>query len=414
MMTLVKQIQIKQNHSYYKELDRLCFLSKNLYNSTLYAIHQHYFETTEYLDYYKVNNLFTHNNQVDYRALPAKVAKMTQKLVDQNFKSFFALLKSKNYNQIVKIPKYLDCVKGRQIVHYGKQALSFKKRGYIKLSKTNILIPCNISKELIQFVRIVPNRNHNITIEIGYRFEEKEFTNYDTYASIDLGINNLMTLVMSNNNKPIIINGRPCKSINQYYNKKKAKLQSQLERVNYVKSSKRLRRLTQKRNNKIKDYFHKSTTYLVNHLVDNQISTLVIGKSKDWKQDIKLLKKVKQNFVQLPFNKLIEMLTYKCQMYGIQVVIQEESYTSKSSYLDNDPIPNYKKGNDETYRFSGKRIKRGLYQTSTKRLVNADINGACNILKKYLLKEVNNSNLVTTILDDLIEVFSMPITIVSL
>ena len=411
-MTLVKQIQIKQNHSYYKELDHLCFLSKNLYNSTLYVIRQHYFETKEYLDYYKVNNLFTHTNQVDYRALPAKVSKMTQKLVDQNFRSFFSLLKSKNYNQIVKIPKYLHPIKGRQVVHYGKQALSFKKQGFIKLSKTNIVIPCDIDKNLIQFVRIVPKINNIIMIEIGYQFQEKDFANNGNYASIDLGINNLITLVKSNDSKPLIINDRPCKSINQYYNKRKAKLQNKLERINHKKSSKRLKRLTQKRNNKIKDYFHKATTFLVNHLVDNQITTLVIGKSNDWKQDTKMLKKVKQIFIQIPFSQLINMLTYKCRMNGIQVVLQEESYTSKSSFLDNDPIPKYPYKRD--VKFSGKRIKRGLYQTSKKRLVNADVNGACNILKKYLLKEVNNSNLVQTILDDLIEVFSMPITIVSL
>lgn len=398
-LTLVEKHIIRESSLQYKELDHLCFLSKNLYNSTLYSIRQHYFSTKKYLDYYKVNKEFTIENQIDYRALPAKVSKHTQMKVDRNFKSFFSLLKQKNqgsYTKPVNLPKYLDKTKGRQVVFYEKGALSLKTEGYIKLSKTNIIIKTKLVKDSIQFVRVVPKGNH-IVIEVGYRKETDEYIANSRYASIDLGLNNLMT-VGSNCMPPFIINGRPLKSMNQYYNKELSIKKAELIKNEGKYTSKKIQSLHLKRNNKVNDYIHKATTVLVNQLVSNQISNLVIGYNKGWKQDINIGTRNNQNFIQIPFYKVISQLEYKCNLVGIKVSLQEESYTSKCSFLDNEEVKKHGK-------YKGTRTKRGLYVSSLGKEINADINGAMNILKKYLeRKEVWNLALVK----DCIEVCSTP------
>ena len=398
-ITLVEKHIIRESSLQYKELDRLCFLSKNLYNSTLYAIRQHYFTANKYLDYYKVNKQFTIENQLDYRALPAKVSKHTQMVVDRNFKSFFSLLKKKNqgnYSKPVNLPKYLDKIKGRHVVFYEKGALSLKNEGFIKLSKTNIIIKTKVVKNSIQFVRVVPKGNH-IVIEVGYRKETEAYKDNNRYASIDLGLNNLMT-VGSNCMPPFIINGKPLKSMNQYYNKELARKKAELIKTEGKYTSKNIQSLHLKRNNKVNDYIHKATTLLVNQLVSNKISNLVIGYNKGWKQDINIGTRNNQNFIQIPFYKVITQLEYKCNLVGIKVSLQEESYTSKCSFLDNEEVKKH-----EVYK--GIRIKRGLYVSSEGKEINADLNGAMNILKKCLSrKEVWNLALVK----DCIEVCSTP------
>ena len=376
----------KPTHKYYTELDNLCFLSKNLYNATLYDIRQHYFNTGKYKNYCKVNFEFAHNNQSDYRALPAKVAKHTQKLVDNNFKLFFILLKKKNqgnYNKPISIPKYLDKIKGREIVQYEKGAINTEGLAddKIKLSGTNIIVKTKIARQVIQAARIVPCNGY-IKIEILYKIQECKLKPKDNnIASIDLGLNNLMTVTFTNN-KPLIINGKPIKSINQYYNKKRSFYQSLLEKCNKKKSSKKLQKLSLKRMNKIDDYLHKSVSYLMNQLVSNNISTLVVGYNKNWKQDIRIGKVNNQNFINVPHLKLVKIIEYKCQLYGINFIMQEESYTSKSSFLDKAILPVYKPNNDKKYSFLGKRIKRGLYQSKEGKFLNADVNGSYNIMRK--------------------------------
>ena len=251
-MVLVERRQIKPSYSIYKELDDLCFLSKNLYNATLYRVRQHFFATGKYLSYYDVNKEFTHSDQVDYRALPAKVSKMTQMLVEANFKSFFSKTKT---DPKARPPRYLP-KDGKQEVTYGKQALSFKKEGFISLSKTNIFIKTKLPREVVQFVRVVHKGNH-IVLEIGYEKQVTKLFPNNNIASIDLGVNNLMTVV-SNVSKPLIINGKPLKSINQYYNKELAKQKSVLS-VQGLKTSKRIQRLHYKKNNKVNDYMHKAS-----------------------------------------------------------------------------------------------------------------------------------------------------------
>lgn len=398
-MKLVKQIQVTKKHPFFEELDNLTFLSKNLYNATLYEVRQQFFKEKTFLNYKTINKKFTIENQQDYRALPAKVSKHTQMLVDRNFKSFFALLKKKNegkYSKPINIPKYLDKVKGKQVIHYEKGALQFSEKGFIKLSKTNIKIKSNFEKENVQFVRIVP-KNNIFVIEIGYNVIEKPKMNLiGNFASIDLGQNNLITMIDTITKKPIIVNGKPVKSINQYYNKIRAKYQGKLEKKYW---SNRLGNITLKRNNKIKDYMHKATTFIVNHLVSNSIDTLVVGYNKEWKQDIKMGSINNQNFVSIPFYILIQQLEYKCKLNGISFITNEEAYTSKCSFLDNEEIKKHKK-------YLGKRIKRGMFKTSKGILINADVNGALNILKKYLIKAAKNFN---EILNDLVDVTVQPI-----
>ena len=385
-LTLVEKHQIKYHSKAHKECDKLCFLSKNLYNSTLYTIRQHYFNTKKYLSYPEINKKFIFDNQLDYRALPAKVSQWTQKLVDQNFKSFFALLKTENLNWKPKLPKYLDKVKWRQMVYYQEQALSKKCKWYIKLSKTSLKLKTNRN---VCFARIVPS-NWKYTIELWYKVSLKEMlANKGRYASIDLWVNNLATLV-SNCFNPLIINGKPLKSINQYYNK----TTSELKKTSYSR-----KKLWNRRKNKINDYLHKASRYLVNHLVSNGIDTLVIWYNKEWKQETKLGKVNNQTFVSIPFQRLIDMLSYKCRLVGIKVEIQEESYTSKCSFLDNESIEKH-----ETYLW--KRIKRWLFQSSYWKIINADVNWALNILKKHAVSIREK-----LIFSDEVEVCSMPIKI---
>ena len=370
-MILTERHIIKKTNSLYKELDMLCFLSKNLYNSALYTVRQFYFENKKYINWININNQFIKGKQIDYYALPCKVSQQTLKMVDQNMKSFFNALKAKNSKP--RLPKYLDKAKGRFVVTYTNQAISKTelKKGYIVLSKTNIRIKTKIHD--VQQVRIVP-QNNVIVVEVLYKADCKSnISDIRKYCGVDFGLNNLMSCGFSDV-RPMLINGRPLKSINWYYNKKKAELQSLLKNKY---TSNRITNLTIKRNNKVNDYLHKSSRLFINYLVSNDITDVVIGYNKEWKQGINIGRVNNQNFVNIPYYKLLNMLTYKCELLGITVHITEESYTSKCSFLDNEEICKHD-------GYKGKRIKRGLYKSSDGRLINADVNGALNILKKVI------------------------------
>jgi transposase, IS605 orfB family len=377
-MYLVERHIIKSNNSLYKELDNVCFLSKNLYNKALYLVRQHYFSTKEYLDFYKLCKLLVDSKDTDYYALNTKVSKGTLLLLDRNFKSFFSLIKkkkSKEYNKSVRIPKYLD-KQGRYLAVFEKHAVSkkFLKKGLIKLANISNVIKTKVKLEDLKEVRVLHRSNHYI-LEVVYKKEEKPLIEDNgRYAAVDLGLNNLAT-VCSNVEKPFIINGRPLKSINQRWNKHKANLQSRL--TNNIKSSKQLALITNKRNNRVKDYLHKSSRKIVNFLVSKNISTLVIGYNEEWKQNISIGKVNNQSFTSIPFYTFVNQLEYKCKLEGINVILTEESYTSKCSFLDNEPL-------EKQDSYLGKRIKRGLFRSAKNKLINADLNGALNILKKVI------------------------------
>ena len=374
-MYLIERHVIKNN----KELDEVCFKSKNLYNKALYLVRQHYFETKKYLNYYGVNRLLIDSENEDYYSLPTRVSNQTLMLLDRNFKSFFGRLKKKqdgNYDKTINIPRYLDKEKGRYIAIFPKDAVSkvHLRKGLIKLSSLSIEIPTKVSESNLVEVRVLPRNNHHV-VEVTYKEEEKPLLdNNERYASIDLGVNNLAT-VSSNVVKPFIINGKPLKSINQYWNKEIARLQSLLK--GNKRTSKRIQRITNKRNNKVLDYLHKSSRRIVNFLVSNNISNLIVGYNEEWKQNINLGKINNQSFVGIPFYTFIKQIEYKCKLEGINVILTEESYTSKCSFIDNEPL-------EKKDTYLGKRIKRGLFKTKEGKLINADLNGSLNILKKVI------------------------------
>jgi len=401
-------VVVKRGSPLYKEIDSLCFKSKNLFNATLYDERQTYFNTGKFKFYNKVNKEFTKSNQPDYRALPAKVSKHTQMKVDQAIKSFLALKKIPNTNSKPNFPKYLK-KDGRFVVEYERGALSFKKKGFIRLSKTNISIPTKLEKSVIQQVRLIPRAGYYL-IEVLYRkpkikYKQKKLTSQTKFASIDLGLNNLAT-VTSNVFEPLIINGRPIKSINQYYNKNLKKKQKLLPVNQYT--SKKIKQLTYKREMKLNDYLHKSAKFLVNYLVSQTIDVLVIGTNKGWKQNINIGKRSNQNFVGIPFYKFKQILTYLCEENDIEVHEQEESYTSQASFLDGDFIPTFVSGSKTKHTFSGDRMYRGLYKTKNKKLINADVNGSLNILKKFINKNATIKFQWDNLWNDLVEVYSTP------
>ena len=390
-MNLVERHIISLSHSHYSECDDLCFKSKNIYNLSLYKIRQGFFDN----DYTPLNNLYhIMKTEECFQSLPMKVATATTIQVQKNFKSFFKAIKEYKINPSKfigrpKLPSYLDTNDGRFVVSYNYQAISkkvFKKSNKIKLSGTNIEFNTKITEfDSIACVRIVPRLDHYV-IEVVYSTEDvKPIRDNHRYASIDLGLSNLATITSNTKElKPIIINGKPLKSINQYYNKKLAERKSLLEKLNKIKTSKYTRKLTNKRNNKIDNYLHKASKHVVKILSDNNISKLVVGSNKQWKNECNMSKRNNQNFVQIPHSRFISMITYKCELAGIRVIIQEESYTSKASFLNLDFIPTYGKITTEP-SFSGYRKCRGLYKIKgQKTLINADVNGSYNILRKAI------------------------------
>ena len=367
-MKLIQSHIIKKSNFRYKKIIDLCHKSKNLYNASLYEIRQQYFKDKKYLPYARLDRYFKETNNSDYRSLPSQTAQQIMRLVDQNFKSFFKLIKKEGCK--ARIPHYKD-KNGLYILVFTSQQISKKylKCGIIKLPG----LDCTFKTELshINQIRFIPQTGC-IKMEIVFEIENvSELNDNGIYMGIDLGIDNLATIT-SNNGLCEIVNGKPLKSINQYYNKKKSKYQS---------INKKTDKLTFKRNNKINDYLHKASRYIVNQSVSNKINTIIIGLNKGWKQDINIGSINNQKFVTIPHSRFINMLKYKCKLEGIRFIVREESYTSKASFLNHDYIPILKETGNHI--FSGKRIHRGLY-ISDKGMINADVNGSLNILRKEI------------------------------
>ena len=378
-MQLTEIHQIRPNHKLYSICDELCFKSKNLYNAALFEFRQSFFDKDlDTLTQQNINRIFNQSNQFDYRELPSKVSNTVLKKLGNNISSFWSLVKKSDYNKKVRLPKYLHKTDGRFIVEFNKQTFSNKRDEDDNLiickSSLDLRIPTKVEKP--QQIRIIPKVGCYV-IEIVYEIEENRLKQNQRVAAIDLGLNNLATVVTNDGDNPILISGKKIKSINQYYNKMTSKKKSLLPYN--VFTSKPLHRLWLKRNNKISYEIHKITKFLANYFDERDVSKVIIGNNSGWKNGINIGKINNQNFVNIPYAKFINQLTYKCQLLGITVIVREESYTSKASFLDYDEIPNYK---DEVIpKFSGKRIKRGLYR-STFRKINADVNGAYNIMVK--------------------------------
>ena len=355
--------------------------SKSLYNMALYNVRQHYFESKnddsvkyKFLSY--VENWKKLKETDAFKTLDSHSAQEIIKLVDKGFKSFFTLIckkKQGDYQERINIPHYKKEDEYCPLIFPQFPKI---KDGIIKVPKSKMTFMTKV--ENVKQFRFVHKGNH-IILEVLYEVEKPALLEDNgRYAAIDLGIDNLCSVV-SNCCNSFIINGKPVKSINQYYNKKKAKLQRRLKKCQNHNKSKRINKLTEKRNRKVKDYFHKASRYIVNQLVSNQINTLIVGYNKGWKQEVNIGKRNNQKFVGIPFNTLLNMLHYKCNLVGISMIITEESYTSKCSFIDNEEIKK-----KEVY--DGKRTKRGLYKSKYGRLINADINGSYNIMRKGLKK----------------------------
>ncbi|MGE5658918.1 MAG: RNA-guided endonuclease InsQ/TnpB family protein [Actinomycetota bacterium] len=385
-MQLIERHIIKATEHRFAEIDELAFKSKNLYNAGNYLIRQSFIYGWGYINYPEMNRLMKSHQA--YKALPAKVSQQILMVLDRNWKSFFEALKGyqsdpSKFTGRPKMPKYKDKAKGRNLLVYTIQAISRKqlKKGIIKLSGTEILVKTQVNPEQICQVRLVPKCDA-VVMEVVYDQPEPALSSSKSVASIDLGLDNLVALTSNQQGFiPLLVNGRPLKSLNQFYNKRKAQLQSQLKGGRQTSS--RIQRLTRCRNQKVDNYLHHTSRLIIDTLVTQEIGTLVIGKNVQWKTEINLGKPTNQNFVSIPHARLIEMLEYKARLAGIQVILQEESYSSQANFLGLDPIPVYEKTNPSAV-FTGRRIKRGLYKTSDGRLINADVNASFNILRKAI------------------------------
>ena len=374
---LTQQIIVSNKSDKFAPLDELCFLSKNLYNVALYNIRQYYKETGKYLQCNKLINTLSYSNNLDFRAIPyAQSAQQILKQVDNQYKAFYAALKSKKtQGKKVRLPKYKDKENGRYIFIYTNQCAKVSN-GVVYIKTKRGILPFKTVANKIQQVRLVPRANH-IVVEIIYNKECEIKQDNNRYASIDLGLDNLCTIA-SNVAQSVIVDGKRLKSINHHYNKTKAKLQSKLKQGKY--SSKRISRLTLRRNRKIKDYMHKVSRKIVEYMEANSLNTLFAGKNVGWKDSINLGRTNNQNFVSIPYNMLIQMLEYKCKLVGINVVIVNEAYTSKCSFLDREKIIKHNS-------YAGRRIKRGLFISSSGIMINADVNGSLNIMRLGLEKQ---------------------------
>src|SRR4028118_1802725 len=387
-MQLAERHIIKSTEHRFVEIDKLAFQSQNLYNAANYVIRQSFIYGWGYINYNEMNGLMKSHQA--YKDLPAKVSQQVLMILDKNWKSFFEAVKAykiepTKFMGSPKLPKYKDKIKGRNILVYTIQAVSSKqlKKGIIKLSAMEISIKTKVKPDRVCQVRLVPKCDCYV-IEVIYNEPESTLNENkkNFVASIDLGLNNLVALTSNQPGfTPLLINGRPLKSINQFYNKRKAQLQPQLK--GNRKTSPRIQRLTRCRHQKIDNYLHHASRLIVDILRTKQIGTLVVGKNEQWKTEINLGKQTNQNLVSIPHSRLIEMLEYKARLVGIKVILHEESYTSQANFLGLDLIPVYGKTEKEPM-FTGKRIKRGLYKTSTGQLINSDINGSYNILRKAI------------------------------
>ena len=390
-------------------LKRLTKFSSKIYNAGLYNINQNFQQYNTYLAYSDNDKLLKSN--INYKMLQANCTQQILKRLEAAFESYFKLLdkkKSENYEKVVKPPNY-NKLKSYPIIIAGlyvKRQVKNIKNGYFriplskeyekKFGKTNIYIKwpkingldLNDLKEVQIFWTGCCFKANFVLIQ------HKQLVNLNSNdcLAIDFGVNNLATCV-STVGTPFIIDGRGVKSINQGWNKRKAWLQSKLP--NGQHDSKQIRRITQNRNNCINDYIKKTAKIIIDFCLQNQIGNIILGSNVKFKVKSKLGKVNNQNFQTLPICKLRDQIVFNCKKYGINCIIQEESYTSKASFLDNDNIPTYDSKCSKKYNFSGKRIRRGLYSSSNKIIINADVNGAANIVRKCMQNgQLNNINLI--------------------
>ena len=393
-MNLAYRFDIPHN----ERLDYLCKVSNNLYNQAMYEFRQTLDKENRWLSYGDLDKLMKEKTnmegQVNYKLLKAQCSQQTLKLLEKDIKSF--------YRAIQAWKTHPDRFKAKpELPHYKKRGGMFELRytnqsskirnGELVLSKDlSIDIPqwSKYGERLLagyQQTRIKPGLK-SIKVEIVYKIEDAKSAGNDRYASIDLGLDNLATMVCEEG--AFIYGGRFLKSYNNYFNKRLSALQSIKDKQGIKNATNRIKNMYEKRERYMEDAFHKISRSIVDFLTENQIGNLVVGYNKDWKQNINIGKANNQKFVQMPFARLRSYLKYKCEMSGIRFICNEESYTSKCDALAFESV-----GKHETYL--GKRVNRGLFRSSVGKLINADVNGAVNILRKV----VGDSEITSRIID---------------
>ena len=383
MYLAVKQQLNNLNKEEYLVLRELCHVSKNLYNQALYEIRQEYFKSKKCLNYYDVCKKL--QGTENYSLLQAQMSQQTLKTVDDNFKSFFELIKKKLK---ARIPKYLDKDEFFKLtiptvsIRDGKIQLPYSRQYAKEHNKIYLKVPNILNGKKVKQVWIIPRQNARFfEVQYFYKVEPKEKKPIKNALAIDLGIDNLCTCVTSSG-KSFIMDGKKLKSFNQWYNKETSRLKSIKDKQKIKGYTKKLYGIVTKRNNRISDILHKSCKYIINYCIDNNIDTVVCGMNKDFQRYSNLGKINNQKFTQIPFGKIRDILNYLCELNGINFIEQEESYTSKASFWDRDEIPVFSSESKVNYDFSGKRVHRGLYRSKNGMLLNADLNGSLNILRK--------------------------------
>jgi len=387
-----QQIIIKNN----PELDYLCHLTKNLYNYANYCIRRRFIKSGRFISAYTLIKIFSRINQVDYRALPTQTAQQTLILLEKNWKSFFKSIKDykKNPDKYLGrpgLPKYKK-KNGRSVAVFTNQQCRIKD-GYIQFPR-KIDFTVETTVDNLKQVRIIP-QSTCYKVEIVYEKEVKQReTDKSRVIGIDIGLKNVATIVNNTGLRPVVVKGNVVKSINQFYNKKKARLQSIYDKQG-IKSGSKMNLLTAKRNRKVNDQLHKISRLVIDYAIQNRIGRIIIGYNPKWKQRINIGKKNNQSFVQLPFLKLINQISYKGEDVSIETIQQEESHTSKCSFLDNESVKHHE-------NYIGKRTSRGLFRTEKGYVINADVNAGLNIIRKsnpeaissYLLGQDRGAGLV--------------------
>lgn len=392
MYLTVKQ-QVKHlSKENYLSLKELCHTAKNLANEAIYNVRQYYFTEGEFLKYEK--NYVLLKNSPNYKELNSNMSQQILKEVDCSFKSFFGLLKLAKQGKYAfkdcKLPKYLPkdgyttLVIGFVRLKGNKLIIPFSNSFKKTHKPIEITIPPILLDKKVKEIRIIPKANARF-FEIQYIYEAEciqRNLNKNNALALDLGINNLVTAV-SSNGKSFIIDGRKLKSINQWFNKENARLQSIKDKQKLgKKTTNRQKTIARDRNNKVNDYMNKAARKVIDYCINNNIGTLIVGYNETFQRNSHIGKQNNQNFVNIPYGQLRNKLEYLCELNDIAFVKQEESYTSKASFWDRDNIPTYNADNPKEYQFSGSRIHRGLYKTANGKAFNADVNGALNIMRK--------------------------------
>ena len=390
-MYLTQRNQIRDlSKTEFLAIRELCRLSKNLYNVGLYTVRQYYFQEHKHLRYESAYHLCKDNE--NYQILNNDIAQQTLKVVDRTFRSFYGLIKtvrSGTFGQKVRLPHYLPkegyfvLIIPRIKVKDGSFKVPMSNAFKQEFGEITIDFPERLDPSKIKEVRIHPKYDARF-FEIEYISEgeiESIETVKDSALAIDFGLNNLATCV-GTNGASFIVDGRKLKSINQWFNKENARLQSIKDLQGIKRITELQSRLYINRSSQVRDYLNKAARLIIDHCISTKIERLIVGFNIGMKDGINIGSRNNQNFVQIPFYSLRNKLESLCERYGLIYQEQEESYTSKASALDGDEMPIYNADKPVSYQFSGKRVKRGLYRSKEGHLINSDTNGAANIGRK--------------------------------